>query len=74
MLVGACREPGFSFLGSKIRKWLGVLPEPLDMKYSSGTVPLDKLMRSMVLYSTKVMPRCARCWREACPIMQRIAR
>ena len=28
-----------------------------DMKYSSGTLPHDKLMRSIELYGTKVMPR-----------------
>jgi hypothetical protein len=27
-----------------------------DMKYSSGTLPHDKLMRSIELYGTKVMP------------------
>ena len=27
-----------------------------DMKYSSGTLPHDKLMRSIELYATKVMP------------------
>ena len=27
-----------------------------DMKYSSGTLPHDKLMRSIELYGTKVIP------------------
>ena len=35
-------------------KALGI--ERFDMKYSSGTLPHDKLMRSIELYGTKVMP------------------
>ena len=27
-----------------------------DMKYSSGTLPHDKMMRSITLYGSKVMP------------------
>jgi hypothetical protein len=35
-------------------KVLGIVR--FDMKYSQGTLPHDKLMRSIELYGTKVVP------------------